>query len=53
MKKRLRRERLKHGKPADMAAAIDVIVKRVAALPVLDDRTPGEIIGYYENDLPT
>ena len=34
-------------------AAIDVIVKRVAALPVLDDRTPGEIIGYYENDLPT
>lgn len=31
---------------------LDEIVKRFSALPILDDRTPDEIIGYDENGLP-
>lgn len=31
---------------------VDRILDRVAKLPVLDDRTPDEIIGYDENGLP-
>jgi antitoxin VapB len=50
---RLERERLKRGKTADLEAEIDAIVRRVAALPVLDDRSPDEIIGYDENGLPS
>ena len=34
-------------------AEIDRIVAEVAMLPVLDDRTPDEIIGYDEHGLPT
>ena len=34
-------------------AAIDAIVKSFAALPVLDDRTDDEILGYDENGLPS
>lgn len=33
--------------------AIDAIVARAHELPVLDGRTPDEIIGYDENGLPT
>lgn len=33
-------------------AAIDEISRRCAAMPVLDDRTPDEIVGYDENGLP-
>ena len=33
--------------------AIRQIQRRVAALPVLDDRRPDEILGYDENGLPT
>jgi hypothetical protein len=33
--------------------AIDAIIKRFAALPVLDDRTDDEILGYDENGLPS
>ena len=50
---RLRRERLKRGKAPSLEAEIDAIVKRVAALPVLDDRSPDDIIGYDENGLPS
>ncbi|MDB5479266.1 MAG: hypothetical protein JWO83_319 [Caulobacteraceae bacterium] len=50
---RLRRERLKRGQAPDLEAEIDAIVKRVAALPVLDDRSADEIIGYDENGLPS
>jgi antitoxin VapB len=32
---------------------IEEILKRVDALPVLDPRSPEEIIGYDENGLPT
>ena len=34
-------------------AAIDRIVAEVAGLPVLDDRTADEIVGYDERGLPT
>ena len=34
-------------------ARIKEIQRRVAALPVLDPRSPDEIIGYDENGLPT
>jgi len=33
--------------------AINDIVERFAKLPVLDDRSPEEILGYDENGLPT
>ena len=33
--------------------AIEKIVEEVAKLPVLDDRTADEILGYDENGLPT
>lgn len=32
---------------------INAIVERFAKLPVLDDRSPEEILGYDENGLPT
>ncbi len=53
LEERLRRERLKRGKPADMRQRIEAIQKEVAALPVFDDRSPDEILGYDENGLPT
>ena len=34
-------------------AAISRIQAEIAAAPVLDDRTPDEIIGYDEHGLPT
>ncbi len=34
-----------------VGAAVDAIVRRVAALPVLDGRTAEQIIGYNENGL--
>ena len=50
---RLRNEQLKRGvRPWD-DAAIDAILERSRALPILDDRTPDEIIGYDENGLPS
>ena len=33
--------------------AIERLIDEVAALPVLDDRTPDEILGYDEHGLPT
>ena len=32
---------------------IEAILKRIDALPVLDSRSPDEILGYDENGLPT
>jgi len=34
-------------------AAIDAIAEHCSSLPVLDDRSPEEIIGYDEHGLPT
>lgn len=53
LEERLRRERLKRGKPSDMRQQIEAIQRRVAAMPVLDHRSPDDIIGYDENGLPT
>jgi len=33
--------------------AIERLIDEVAELPVLDDRTPDEILGYDEHGLPT
>ena len=39
--------------PDAVLAEIDRIVEEVARLPVLDDRTADEVIGYDEHGLPT
>lgn len=39
--------------PEGVRAAIDRIVAEVAELPVLDGRTPDEIVGYDEHGLPS
>jgi antitoxin VapB len=38
---------------ARMFRKLEAIRLRAAKLPVLDDRTPDEILGYDENGLPT
>jgi antitoxin VapB len=45
---RVRRER----SGRRLAHELDEIAKHCAALPVLDDRTPEEILGYDERGLP-
>lgn len=50
---RLRRERLKRGRPADLADELEAIARRGDGLPVLDHRSADEIIGYDENGLPS
>ena len=49
---RLRRERLKRGRTSSLGEEIDAIVRRVASLPVLDERSADAIIGYDENGVP-
>ena len=52
--KRLERERCeRHAEIDRKIRAIEEIQRRVAALPVLDDRSPEEILGYDEHGLPT
>jgi antitoxin VapB len=46
---RVRRQQ-PHG---DRAHALREIVERIRALPVLDDRSPDEIVGYDEDGLPS
>jgi hypothetical protein len=41
-----------HKQPWD-DAAIDAIIERCKALPILDDRSDDEILGYDENGLPS
>ncbi len=50
---RLRHEKLKRGEGPDLAKELEEIARRCAALPILDDRTADEILGYDENGLPT
>ena len=50
---RLRRETMKRGRPGSLADELEAIVRRGDALPVLDDRTAEDILGYDENGLPT
>jgi antitoxin VapB len=54
LEERLARE--KRRREADIERrrqAINAIVERFASLPVLDDRSDEEILGYDENGLPT
>jgi antitoxin VapB len=40
-------------KDDDYVERIMAIARKVAAMPVLDDRSPDEILGYDENGLPS
>jgi len=53
LRERLRNEQLKRGERPWDDAAIDAIIKRFQVLPILDDRTDDEILGYDENGLPS
>ncbi len=53
LRERLRHEQLKRGERPWNDAAIDAIIKRCAAIPVLDTRSDDEILGYGENGLPS
>ena len=50
---RLRDEQLKRGERPWDDAAIDAILERFNALPVLADRPDDEILGYDEHGLPS
>jgi antitoxin VapB len=50
---RLERERLRRGEIPDLAARIREIGEHCAGLPVLDPRSPDEIIGYDETGMWT
>lgn len=52
LRDRLVREAGHKGDRAQIIAEIRRIQERIAALPVLDDRTPDEILGYDEHGLP-
>jgi len=43
---RLERERLRRGETLDLVARLREIGKHCASLPVLDPRSPDEIVGY-------
>ena len=45
--------RWKRGEGPGLAKALEEIARRCAALPVVDDRTADEILGYDENGLPS
>ena len=51
LSERLARLKRKQRAP-DLIEQLHEIARRVKALPVLDDRTPDEILGYDENGLP-
>jgi antitoxin VapB len=52
LSERLQRERLRCGRPVrDLAEALDALAKETAALPVIDPRSPDEIVGYDENGM--
>ncbi|MGH9734264.1 MAG: type II toxin-antitoxin system VapB family antitoxin [Candidatus Acidiferrales bacterium] len=42
-----------HRRKRRLADELEEIARRCASPPVLDDRSPDEIIGYDENGLPT
>lgn len=53
LSERLERERLKRGRPADLAERLMEIGRRHRELPILDPRSDDEIMGWDENGLPT
>lgn len=54
LEERLHRERaLRHADFETRYQAVMDILKEIDKLPVLDDRTPDELLGYDEHGLPT
>lgn len=48
-----RLQRLRGQRPQrDLAEELDAIAERCGALPVLDERTPDEILGYDDHGVP-
>jgi antitoxin VapB len=52
VRERLAREKRRHGQRIDKQAVM-TIVRRIEALPALDDRSADDILGYDEQGLPT
>jgi antitoxin VapB len=52
LRQRLEREQRRRGKHIDRAKIAE-IVAGIAALPVVDDRSPDELIGYDDFGLPS
>lgn len=50
---RLRDEQLKRGERPWDDAEIEAIIERFTALPVLDNRSPDEILGYDDHGVPS
>lgn len=50
---RLKREQILRGRRPLDREAIDAITAHFQTLPILDDRTDEEILGYDENGLPS
>ena len=50
LRERVERERVRRG--PSTSEKLRVLAEEIAALPVLDPRTPDEIIGYDERGLP-
>jgi antitoxin VapB len=53
LRERLQRVRRLTRQDPKLADELMEIARRCAALPVLDDRTPDEILGYDQNGLPS
>lgn len=52
LRERLEREKEKLTRPASLKEALLQIGQECAALPVLDDRSPEDIVGYNEVGVP-
>lgn len=52
LEERLYREQRKHGNIGEKVQEINEMVKRFNQRPILNNRTPDEIIGYDEHGLP-
>ena len=53
LRERLSREQKKQARRPSLAEELLRIGQECAALPVLDDRAPDQILGYNENGMPT
>jgi antitoxin VapB len=53
MRERLAREERKRESKEAVLADVRAIIDHFASLPVLDPRSPDEILGYDENGLPS
>jgi antitoxin VapB len=53
MRERLAREERKRESKEAVLAEVRAIIDHFASLPVLDSRSPDEILGYDENGLPS